>query len=190
MPRGLPAGSRIVLHVGCGRRNELTLPRRFKEPGWREVRLDIDAAVEPDIVGSIVDMPAVPSQSVDAVWSSHNIEHVYAHEVPLVLGEFFRVLQPGGYALIATPDLQRVAECIARGQLDEPLYRSPAGLIAPLDVVYGYGAKVAEEAGFMAHKTGFTARSLASQLRAAGFQRIDVQRQGRANLWAIGHRVA
>ena len=37
-------------------------------------------------------MSAVADKSVDAIFSSHNIEHVYPHEVEKVLKEFLRVL--------------------------------------------------------------------------------------------------
>jgi predicted SAM-dependent methyltransferase len=43
-------------------------------------------------------MKAVASESVDAIFSSHNIEHLYPHEVPVALAEFIRVLKPGLFA--------------------------------------------------------------------------------------------
>ena len=39
---------------------------------------------------------------------SHNLEHVYAHEVPTVLEEFYRVLELGGILCLQMPDLQTV----------------------------------------------------------------------------------
>jgi len=45
--------------------------------GWKEIRLDIDPANAPDILGTMLDMPAVADGSVDAIYSSHNIEHLY-----------------------------------------------------------------------------------------------------------------
>jgi predicted SAM-dependent methyltransferase len=81
-----------VLHVGCGPPNPQALHATFRSDGWRELRLDINPAVEPDIIASMTQMDAVASGSVDAVWSSHNLEHPYAHEVPLALAEFYRVL--------------------------------------------------------------------------------------------------
>ena len=75
--------------------------------------MDIDAGNEPDIVGSMLDMAAVHSGSVDAIYSAHNIEHVYTHEVPVVLKEFLRVLKPDGFLVITCPDLQAAAQMIA-----------------------------------------------------------------------------
>jgi len=158
---------------------------RYHSPEWQELRLDIDPAVRPDIIGTIVDMSGVASASVDAVWSSHNIEHVHTHEVPEVLREFLRVLRPGGELLVTTPDLQRTAERIAAGALEEPIFESPSGPISPLDVLYGHLDSVERGNRFMAHHTGFTARTLRARLRDAGFQDIRVERTVEDHaLWA------
>lgn len=184
-------GRRLVLHVGCGRPDPENLHERFRGAEWREIRLDIDPGMLPEVVADIVHMPEVPSESVDAVWSSHNIEHVFAHQVPRVFGEFFRVLRPGGEALVTTPDLQRAAERIATGRLEDPLYEADAGPITPLDMVYGHGGSIAEGFEFMAHRTGFTSRTLTARLRDAGFADVQVRREpGDRALWARARRPA
>ena len=178
-----------VLHVGCGRPHARSLHKTFRSAEWQEVRLDIDPGVQPDLVGSIVSMPEVADASVDAVWSSHNVEHLHAHEVPQALGEFFRVLKPGGFALITLPDLQEVARHIAADKLEDELYRSPAGPIRPLDIVYGYQPAVATGNVFMAHKSGFTAKTLGTKMVRAGFRDVRVRRAPKEYaLWAIGYR--
>jgi SAM-dependent methyltransferase len=182
-----PDGKRLVLHVGCGPVDHVTLHESFRGPEWHEVRLDIDPGVRPDIIASMTDMSPVPSASVDAVWSHHNIEHVFAHEVPVVLGEFARVLRPGGEVLIATPDLQEVARAIAAGRLEELLYRSDAGDISALDVVYGLRSDIERGREYMAHRTGFTLRTLGRRLNQAGFVQVQVARNHYA-LWARGRR--
>jgi len=180
-----PATLRSLLHVGCGRADPSKLPPGFFAPGeWQEVRLDIDPGVAPDILASITDMSAVATASFDAVWSAHNLEHLFAHEVPLALSEFRRVLRPGGFALITLPDLQRVAELVAQDRLTEPAYLSPAGPIAPLDMLYGHGGAIAGGNPFMAHRTGFTARSLEAALVAARFDSVRVVRDDSYALWA------
>jgi SAM-dependent methyltransferase len=180
-----------VLHVGPGHRQSgAPLPRSFHGEGWREIRLDIDPHNEPDILGSMLDMSAVASASVDAVYSSHNIEHVHAHEVPQVLAEFFRVLKPAGFVLITCPDLQTVCALVADNKLTEAAYHSQAGPISPLDILYGHGAAIEAGHHFMAHKTGFTEKSLNLALMTAGYSAVVSKRRLRGwDLWALATKL-
>ena len=67
-------------------------------------------------------MSIIENSSFDAVYSSHNIEHVYAHEVKLVFSEIYRVLKDNGFVVINCPDLQQVSNMVAKGNLLSPLY--------------------------------------------------------------------
>lgn len=185
------ATQKRVLHVGCGAPNPAKLPAMFfPADSWAELRLDIDATVAPDIVASITDMRAVADASVDAVWSSHNLEHLFPHEVPLALAEFRRVLKPDGFALMTMPDLQQIAALVAEDRLTEAAYMSPMGPITPLDMLYGHGASLAQGNAFMGHRGGFTVRSLEAALLAAGFPQVRVMRDGAFALWATGWMAA
>lgn len=164
---------RQLLHVGCGSSTIKDLPVYFAS-GWREFRLDINDEVNPDIVASIVDMPIVADAAFDAVFSSHNIEHLYPHEVPLAFLEFRRVLKADGFLLVKCPDLGAVARAIAKDGLDAPLYTSPSGVISPLDVLYGYRPSLRAGNLFMAHRTGFDAKLLSDCAMSAGFSRVLV----------------
>lgn len=181
--------TKTVLHVGCGLRNPEKLHSTFRGPGWREVRLDINPKVEPDIVADIMRMPMVAAASVDAVWSSHNLEHLFAHQVPVALAEFFRVLKPRGLLLVTMPDLQRACEFIARGLLEDELYQSPAGPVSAIDIVYGHRPSIARGNEFMAHKTGYTTKTLGEKLAAAGFVDVKIERD-QLNLWGAGYKPA
>ena len=77
------------LHVGCGPKRKAQTTPGFNTPEWDEVRFDIDESVQPDVLGTMTDMKAVADASMDAVFSSHNIEHLYPHDVPVALNEFF-----------------------------------------------------------------------------------------------------
>lgn len=174
---------KVVLHVGCGPENAAGLHSTFQGAGWREIRLDIDPDVKPEIIGTLTDMGMVESGSVDAVWSSHNVEHIFSHQVPVALREFYRVLKPDGFALVTLPDLQAAAELVAADKLDEVAYVSPAGPIAPMDMIYSYRRFLLDENEFMCHRTGFTARTLYRALRSAGFSVVVVERHD-FGLWA------
>ncbi|MBK4722817.1 methyltransferase domain-containing protein [Azospirillum sp. YIM DDC1] len=171
---------KTVLNVGCGQRAISILGSSLPAEGWRELRLDIDPKVDPDIVASMTDMTPVPDGSVDAVWSSHNLEHLDPHEVPVALREFLRVLKPGGTLLLTVPDLQAVAKLVAEDRLDEPLYECRQGPIRPLDVVYGYGPALAAGNRFMAHRSGYTPNLLGRLLQEAGFEPVAIWRRAQA----------
>jgi len=175
-----------VLHVGCGPLSPEKLHGVFRGPGWREIRVDIDPAVKPDIQASITNLrKEVADASVDAVWSSHNLEHVYDHEVEPALREFVRVLRPAGFALITCPDLEAIANLIAAG-VERVAYVSPAGPVTPLDMLFGLRSAVERGNYFMCHRTGFTQERLGNLIIAAGFHEAHVLKGQSYDLWALG----
>ncbi len=178
---------RSVLHIGCGPRGVHRLHPVFRNAAhWREVRLDLDPAVEPDIVCTTADMRAhVASSTFDAVWSSHNIEHLYDHDVPRAFGEIARVLKPDGYFLVRCPDLESIVEAMNRDGLETTAYVSPAGPITPLDMLFGHRGSIERGNEFMAHKTGFTDVRLGRLLLEAGFAHAHTKRAEGFDLWAV-----
>lgn len=175
---------KTVLNVGCGYPLRQRLHQHFQGPEWREIRLDVDPAVQPDILCSITDMKPVPTDSVDAVWSSHNLEHLHRHEVPRALAEFLRVLKPGGLLLLTLPDLQQIAELVVADRLEHQAYMSPSGPITALDMIFGHTASLAQGRAAMAHKGGFTATTLQQLLVVAGFAEVRLRRGASFDLWA------
>jgi SAM-dependent methyltransferase len=176
-----------VLHVGCGPYNPNALPPELRTEDWQEIRLDIDPKMQPDILGTITDLSSVPDNSVDAVYSSHNLEHIYDYEVPLALAEFKRVLKPGGLTWLVVPDMQLAAEWVVKGDMDDqPLYISPAGPVKALWMFYGMGTSI-PGMPYMAHKTGFTASGLKERLVVGGFEPVEVWR-GNFNVYARGYK--
>ena len=175
-----------VLNAGSGSSAARGLHPFFARDVWQEIRVDVDPESKPDLVASITNLrSSCPPQSFDAIWSSHSLEHLYAHEVPLALSEFRYVLKADGFALVTLPDLEAVAALILDRGLDHVAYTSPAGPITPLDMLFGHSGLIAEDHVFMAHKTGFTCASLGQQLIDAGFPVAVVKRDG-LNLWALG----
>jgi predicted SAM-dependent methyltransferase len=168
------------LHVGCGPKKKDRTTQGFNVGEWSEIRLDIDPRVQPDVVGSMTDMSALSSGSVDAVFSSHNIEHLYPHEVPLALAEFLRVLSDDGFTVITCPDLQSVCALVAQDKLTDSAYISPAGPISPIDILYGHRPAMSRGNLFMSHRCGFTRKVLQDTLQAAGFKTVATMARGRA----------
>jgi ubiquinone/menaquinone biosynthesis C-methylase UbiE len=179
------------LHIGCGPKHKDQTTRGFNTDDWTELRLDIDESVNPDITGTMTDMAAVEDQSVDAIFSSHNIEHLYPHEVPVALCEFLRVLKPDGFLVVTCPDLQSVCKLVVEDKLTEPAYTAPAGPIAPIDILYGHRPPMARGNLYMAHRCGFTQKVLTGTLQASGFKPVASRVRPTAfDLWAIASKSA
>ena len=165
----VPMQPRRVLNVG-GQSRGIQLPGPYAM--FEQVLLDLDPSVGADIVLDVRELTTLAPQQFDAVYCSHNLEHVRQHEVPVVLAGFRHVLKPGGLAQIIVPDLQELMLiCVQQGiDLDGLLYESPAGPITPLDVLYGHGGIIAQSGqDFYAHRTGFSRRTLANGVEASGF---------------------
>ncbi len=175
-----------VLNAGCGAVRYGGLPPAFLPARWEEVRLDVDPATRPDIIASLADMRrAVPNASFDAVYSSHSIEHLYAHEVIPAFREFRRVIRPDGFVLLTCPDLLAISRLILAQGAETVAYQSPAGPIRPIDMLFGHGRSIAEGKVAMAHRTGFTAPRIARLALESGFREVRATEGKSFDLWAI-----
>jgi len=164
---------RRILHVGCG---------GDPLPPWlpgAETRLDIDQRHSPHIVASMLDMGDIGK--FDLVYTSHTLEHVYPHQVPIALAEFHRVLKPGGTVLIVVPNLEDVRPT------EDVVYISLAGPVTGLDMIYGMRRLVAENP-YMAHHTGFIPSTLRAELEQAGFRNVVANAVAGYNLMGGGHK--
>jgi SAM-dependent methyltransferase len=179
-----PADTRKVFaNLGCGPSHDGARPCVFE--GWREVRVDIEPKVEPDIIADLTDLSPIASESMDGVWCSHCLEHLPQHEAPFALSEMRRILVPGGVLVILVPDLQSVASLIVADRMHETLYQSPAGPITPHDIVFGFGKDIARGLSFMAHRSGFTPTSMMDCLRKGGFEDFALLRRPTWELAAV-----
>ena len=169
---------KTLLHVGCGHENKYHL-KGFNNDNWKEIRFDIDESVNPDIVGTMTDMKSVETGSVDAVYSSHNIEHIFPHEVPIALSEFYRVLKEDGIVVITCPDLQSVGEALSQDKLFETLYEgvkiNAAGEVVNVpvtafDILYGHRETTLDGDIYAIHRGGFTYSTLEKAFKEAGFK--------------------
>lgn len=164
---------RIVLNVGCGRTSLQSHSGYFDD--WQEIRVDAEHNPTVDIIDSIHDLHTVPSNAVDAIWACHVLEHNYWHEIPTILRTFLRVMTPTGFAVIRVPDLESIAPHIPQGLLT-PVYDSPSGPIAPIDMIYSARWLVEQHGESMAHKTGFTEQSMRTILTQLGIRYIIKKR--------------
>ncbi|CAI7976899.1 Methyltransf_11 domain-containing protein [Frankia sp. Hr75.2] len=120
-------------------------------------------------------LPYEPAE-VDAIYSSHALEHLYLTEAEAVLAECFRVLRSGGTIRLALPDAQAFAEQLlsapfsgANGRIfNERLHSHP-------DSPPGFLQWLRRRAGSSMHRWQPTESLLRELLTSAGF--IDVQRR-------------
>jgi SAM-dependent methyltransferase len=177
-----------VLNVG-GNSKAIPIPAYYKT--FEHLILDIDPRGNPDIVCDARELATRPAAEFDAIYCSHNLEHFYRHDVPRVLGGFYHVLTPDGFAEIRVPDLELVMRIAVEKKLDleDVLYSSPAGDVTIRDTFYGFGPEI-ERSGhdFYAHKTGFSRKSLGKALGAAGFRFILFRDGRRYEILAYGFK--
>ena len=163
----------VFLNVG-GNSKAVEVPPHFN--GWQHHLLDIDPRGGADLVCDARKLAeAVAQGTYDAIYCSHNLEHYYRHDVDRVLHGFLHALKPGGFAEIRVPDIGALIKLLAHNDMDieQEVYKSPAGAINAHDVFYGYGPEIeASGQDFYAHKTGFTRDSLLRALATNGFGEI------------------
>ena len=162
--------TRRVLNVGGGGSRDL--PPLYR--GWQQDLLDIDPDVKPDICCDAKQLKTLKRGTYDAVFCSHNLEHFYRHEVPVVLAGMRHVLKRSGFVQVAVPNMTAVFEALVNEKRDiqDIWYHSQGGPVSFHDALYGWASKVSEGNLYYAHKTGFTEKSLTKTLRAAGFPHI------------------
>lgn len=161
-----------VLHVGCG---------VTKLPEWvvcsKEIRLDIDARFQPDIVADMRNLGGIGV--FDGVFCNHALEHLSREDALTALKEFKRVLRKGGTAVVVVPDLENVKAT------DQVYYTSPAGPITGADMYWGKQSML-KNFPEMAHKFGYIERTLRGLFEEAGFKHIATKREEVFNLMAVG----
>jgi SAM-dependent methyltransferase len=173
----------LLVNAGSGPRDSARLPPIFD--GWQQLRVDADPTAAPDLVADIVDLSAIGDDSVDAIWASHCIEHLYAHQVRSALAEFHRILRLDGFACIIVPDLQTIARYIVEDRLHEVVYRAPAGPVTAHDIVFGFAPSIAAGHWRMAHRCGFTPALMLQRLGEIGFGETILRRRPNLELAAV-----
>jgi len=91
----VPAAKRMLNRFGL-------LTEDHLQPGDDMVRLDARKLPYAD-------------NSVEAIYSSHTLQHLYLHEAESVLSECARVLKPGGILRLALPDVEHLARQLLSG---------------------------------------------------------------------------
>jgi SAM-dependent methyltransferase len=181
-----PERQKLLVNVGCGPAMVVTRTQLFDD--WRQLRVDIEESVHPDVIADLTDLSPIVSGAADALWSSHCVEHLYQNQVPGAFNEFCRVLSDDGFAVILVPDLQAVAERIVADKFDEPIYNSGMGPVSAHDMFYGFGPAIAAGHTSMAHRCGFTPSILVNLLDASSFTEYAIRRLSTLELLVVARK--
>lgn len=169
------------LHVGCGPKRKNSTTKVFNTDDWEELTLDIDPSCNPDFIGTMTDLSMIEDESFDAVYSSHNIEHLFIHDALVAVKEFNRILKKTGYVMIICPDLISTCEQILKKGLFKPLYYtkdpktgglSKESYVSGIDILYGWRPELQKGNYYMAHKSGYDEKGLVSLFRENDFKYI------------------
>jgi predicted SAM-dependent methyltransferase len=130
----------------------------YKPEGYLTV--DIDGSHNPDIVADVTDMSVIESNTVDEICASHILEHLPWPLSYKALGEWTRILRPGGRLRVAVPDLAALGAMLAEGH----------NAWTATALIYGVGRL---ETQLEAHQFGYTRGMLIAILRSLGFANFD-----------------
>ena len=117
-----------------------------------------------------------PDGAVDAIYSSHMLEHIYLNEAKVLLSEAFRVLRPGGVIRLALPDAERLVRSFLEDVDRDPAQsalRFNAGLWTYPSERPAAPARLAAIFGANVHRWQPTEGLTRSMLQEAGFQEIE-----------------
>lgn len=174
----------LVLNLGSGKMN---VPNETYPPEqWREIRVDFDPEVKPDIEADLRHLP-FPDDYADSVWASHVLEHFTELEANTILEEWRRVLKPNGSIVVVVPNLvcEKMRQAFQREDLGQPIYQSPAGTVVATDMLFGM-FKIGPG---MAHKWGYTPASLLALVRRY-FRTATIMDAGDINATVVAYKEA
>ncbi|MBL8835761.1 MAG: methyltransferase domain-containing protein [Alphaproteobacteria bacterium] len=114
-----------------------------------------------DHVGDILDLGRFADASVDEIYASHVLEHVWLEQAKSVLRSFARILVPGGRLMVSVPDLPT----LCRIYLDPRLSQSQSTQV--MAMIYGAHLDAHD-----IHHVGFNEGLMSTALAEAGFRRI------------------
>ena len=175
---------KIALNVGCGFSRRKDTHYLIQGEEWQHIRVDIDPEVKPDRIDDSSKLETFESKSVDAIFSSHNLEHLHKEDAKAALLTYHDKLKSGGLCIIVVPNFELACKHIAEGR-DYPVYFSPAGGISALDMIYGY-SKYTQNNVYMRHQWGYTRKSLISLFDDSGFKNVESSSDDAYNIWTFG----
>jgi len=148
----------MKLTLGCGRM-QLTLPPGEQNAAdW--VSVDIRPEIQPDIVADFTHLDEyVESNSAEAIYSCHSLEHVDREWVYPALFSWWKVLKPGGQLIIRLPNFPHHVKQWLDTDPEKQMFSG-------LNFMYGPGRDS------QLHLNGFSIHALRAYAEMAGY-RVD-----------------
>jgi predicted SAM-dependent methyltransferase len=159
-------GHRLDLHLGCGIRYL---------PGFANI--DANPLQKTDIWLDVRCGLPFASNSVDSIYSTHMIEHLYPDELEKLLRDCARVLKPGGGMRIIVPSLSNAIAAFQQNRHDWFYDNFPRHF----DSLGGRFSNFVFCDG--QHRTAFDLSYLDEVLRKAGFQQVVEFSEGKSQLY-------
>lgn len=100
--------------------------------------------------------------TADEIHNYHFIEHFYEWEAPALVGEFFRLLKPGGRLVVECPDIMKCAKNLLNGATDQLC-------------MFGFYGDGNHQNPFMCHKFGYSPKTIKRLLSRQGFDNIQFE---------------
>ena len=134
-------------------------------PGY--THLDIEPGDDIEIVAE-ARTTGLDDNSADEVYARHMLEHLSCGGAYQALTEWMRTLQQGGRIRIIVPDLQFHLRQLAMPGLSPffPPEKNISNRTHAMSSIYGWGQDR------MAHRWGYTAKTLEEVLTEMGFERV------------------
>lgn len=143
----------VRLNVGCGNR---------KLAGY--VGVDVVARSAADIVAPANRIP-LPDRSVDEILAVHLFEHLTPWEAEEALGEWMRLLKPGGLLALEMPDVLKCARNLVRA--------AKGGNVSDDLTYWGMYGDPRLKDPHMLHRWGWTMATLRPLLEAVGYRMVN-----------------
>ena len=136
----------IKLNLGCG-----------STPFENFINIDIRNLPSVDVVDDVGKLTKFKSNSVDAIYACHVLEHFGRHQYMKVLERWYSILKDEGILRISVPDIGEVCNQYSKGMSFKKL------------VGFLYGGQTYKE---NYHYIGFDFESLESDLKSVGFKAV------------------
>jgi predicted SAM-dependent methyltransferase len=165
----------LLVNIGCGSSGK---------PGW--INTDIDPHPGVNCFWDCRKSLPFPDNSVKWIFTEHFVEHLdYTEEIPYILTDCYRVLEPGGVIRIIVPDAEKYLRGYCCGDWDELARVRPLGP-GLSDVHFGskYNTKIelvnVVFRQYFEHKFAWDHETMEFVLRRFGFSRVYHQSFGQS----------